>query len=41
MIMSELNIRKDSKVVSVLVAQARNEAVAPDLAQETADLIKE
>ena len=39
--MSEINVRKDSKVVSVLVAQARNEAVAPDLAQESAELIQE
>lgn len=39
--MSEINIRKDSKIVSVLCAQARNEEVAADLAQETADLIKE
>lgn len=39
--MSEINIRKDSKVVSVLCAQARNEAVDADLAQETAELIKE
>lgn len=39
--MSEINIRKDSKIVRVLCAQARNESVDADLAQEAADLIKE
>lgn len=39
--MSEINIRKDSKIVGVLCAQARGEAVSADLAQETAEVIKE
>lgn len=39
--MSEINIRKDSKIVSVLAAQARGENVAEDLAKEAAEVIKE
>ena len=39
--MSEINIRKDSKIVGVLAAQARGENVAEDLAKEAAEVIKE
>ena len=39
--MSEINIRKDMKIVEVLCAQARNEQVDTKVAEEAAAVIKE